>query len=117
MTLIFIQKRVSGLRCSCQLLELFDFAIVPVKKVHYISFVVSLETDPNKFAASPETGISEDAMDRRASNLLEDSVCRRGSLCLGQFHAFSCPRQGLLIPTSAAPNRIIRNCRPPSATP
>jgi anthranilate/para-aminobenzoate synthase component I len=30
--------------------------------------------------------------------------------------AFSCPRQRLLTPTSDAPNRIIRNRRPPSAT-
>ena len=41
---------ISGLRCSYQLLKLFDFAIVPIKNIHYIFFVVrlSLKTDPNK---------------------------------------------------------------------
>jgi hypothetical protein len=31
-----------------ELITLFDFAIVPIKNIHYIFFVVSLETDPNK---------------------------------------------------------------------
>jgi hypothetical protein len=27
-------------------IQLFDFALVPIKKIHYIFFVVSPETDP-----------------------------------------------------------------------
>jgi hypothetical protein len=108
MTIFFIDKCVSGFRCSCQLLKLFDFAIVPVKKIHYIFFVVSLETDPNKLLqvlkpAFPKTRwiIVQEIFVRIA--------CVEAALSvLGSFK-FGC----LFIPTS---NRILRNRRPPSAT-
>jgi hypothetical protein len=48
MTIFLIHKCLSRFICRFQLLKLFDFALVPIKKVHYIFFVVSLETDPNK---------------------------------------------------------------------